>query len=184
MNKKLFPGFPQGDFGALREGVIKTANFFSEDGGEKNKKIANILSVLGDAMQNQQLYQEIYKEIGKVYDMYQNWWNREVYVGAAGGKLGSGGLVALEPEEMPKQLADEVKDVSHQGLYLLAMQTHLTKPSEQLSRMGMHPDFPEQLEVFNRILWFIYIAIFYPNGVNMISKIFISKSFKSGKNWA
>jgi hypothetical protein len=59
MNKKLFPGFPQGDFGALREGVIKTANFFSEDGGEKNKKIANILSVLGDAMQNQQLYQEI-----------------------------------------------------------------------------------------------------------------------------
>ena len=183
MNKRLFPGFPQGDFGALRKGVIETAKIFSEDGGEKNKKIANIFSVFGDAMENQELYQEIYKDISKVYDMYQNWWNREVYTNL-GGKSGSGNQIALEIGEIPKKLADEIKDVSYQGLYLTVMQTQATKPSGQLSKMGMHPDFSEQLEVFNRILWFIYIAIFYPNGVNEISKIFLSKSLKSGRNWA
>jgi hypothetical protein len=184
MNKpKLFPGFPQGDFGALREGIIRTASLFAEEGGEKNRKIASVLSVLGDAMADQKLYENVYKGVEKDYTMYHNWWNREMYKNL-GGEIGSGKLIALAPDEMPKHISDAVEGVSYQGMYLLQMQIQASKYGGQLSRMGTHPDFDEQLNVFHKIIWFVYMAILYPNGLNMISKIFISNSSKSGKNWA
>lgn len=194
MNKKIpFPGFPKGDFGILRKSILLTAKDFSECkeepeiSDERNKKIATILNILAEGMSDEYLYQEIYKEVDNNFDMYSNWWNREVYE-SAGGQIGSGQKIVADLENTKNpitlKLTETCLGLSFDGFEKLQKQLLFTESSGPLERMSFDPDFPEQLRVFNKIIWLIFMSIFYPNGINMISKIFIRCATKAKKHLA
>jgi len=194
MNKKIpFPGFPKGDFGTIRKTILLTAKDFSECKEEpeisdvRNKKIATLLNILADGMTNEYLYQEIYKEVENNFEMFRNWWNREAYE-SVGGEIGSGKkiMVDLENNKDPRvlKLAQHCLGLSLDGFEKLQRQLLYTESPSPLESMSFDPNFPEQLRVFNKIIWMIFMSIFYPNGLSMVTKMFIKASSKVGKNLA
>jgi hypothetical protein len=176
---KLFPGFPKGDNGVLRVGVLETSKKFSNGTGTKTKQICTILNVLADGMQNEGIYQTVHQKINANYAELSRWWNQEMFQ-KRGGQMGTGQLIMTDVSSDGE--ADEAtKGIDPNGFYLLQMQLLATKSDGPMARMSTHPEFAEQLNIFNQMLWTIHIAVFKPGELDRLATIFRNSS---GRNWS
>ena len=175
---KLFPGFPKGERGIIKTGVMETAKNFNQ-GGAKSKQLGAIMSVLGDALSDESLYEEIYKKIDVNYNELGDWWNNEWFK-KRGGKIGTGEYIVTEIDS-DEEAEKAIEGIDPRGFYLLQMQLMASKSDGVLVKLEFTPDFAEQISIFNRILWTIFISTFKPGGLDKLSSVFREKS---GKNWA
>lgn len=179
MNKaKLFPGFPKGERGVIKMGAIKTAEAFSR-GNTRSKQLGTIMSVLGDALSDESLYEEIFKRLRPEYQSLSDWWNKEMFQ-KRGGKMGTGQLMAIDIDR-DREAEEATRGIDPEGFNFLQMQLMAAKPDGPLVGMSQNPNFREELKCFNEILWFIFMSIFKPGGLDKLSSIFRENS---GKNWA
>ena len=174
----LFPGFPKGERGVIKMGVIKTAESFSK-GDIRSKQLGTIMSVLGDALSDESLYEEIFKKLHPEYQSISDWWNKEMFQ-KRGGQMGTGQLIAADVDA-DKEAEEATRGIDPEGFNFLQMQLMATKADGPLVRMSTDSNFGEQLKIFNEILWIIFISIFKPGGLDNLSSIFRKNS---GKNWA
>lgn len=175
---KLFPGFPKGEHGVIKMGVIKTAEAFSK-GDTRSKQLGTIMSVLGDALSDESLYAEIFKKLHPDYQSMSDWWNKEMFQ-KRGGQMGTGQQMAIAVDS-DKEAEEATQGIDPEGFNFLQMQLMATKADGPLLRMSTDPDFGEELKCFNEILWIIFISVFKPGGLDKLSSIFRRNS---GKNWA
>jgi hypothetical protein len=179
MKQTLFPGFPKGDNGVLRVGIIETAKKLSNGSGSKNNQLCTILNVLADGMQNEAIYQTLHQKTNSNYRELSNWWNKDMFQ-KRGGKMGTGELVMADIGSDSE--ADEAtKGIDPNGFYLLQMQLLATKSDGPMARMSSDRNFAEQLNVFNQLLWIIHISIFKPGELDKLATIFRNSS---GRNWS
>jgi hypothetical protein len=176
---KLFPGFPKGDSGVLRVGIIETVKKLSNGSGAKNNQLCTILNVLADGMQNEGIYQTLHQKTNSNYRELSNWWNKDMFQ-KRGGQMGTGQLLMADVGSDSE--ADEAtKGLDPTGFHLLQMQLLATKSDGPAARMSAHPEFAEQLNVFNQLLWIIHISIFKPGELDKLATIFRNSS---GRNWS
>jgi hypothetical protein len=176
---KLFPGFPKGEGGILRTGITETSKKFSNGTGKKTNQLCTILNVLADGMQNEAIYQTLHQKINDNYEELSRWWNQEMFQ-KRGGQMGTGQLIMVNVGS--DREADEVtKGIDPIGFNLLQAQLLATKSDGPASRISTHPEFEEQLNIFNHMLWAIHISIFKPGELDKLASIFRNSS---GKNWS
>lgn len=176
---KLFPGFPKGDNGVLRVGIIETVKKLSNGSGAKNNQLCTILNVLADGMQNEGIYQTLHQKTNSNYRELSNWWNKDMFQ-KRGGQMGTGELVIADVGS-DNEADQATKGIEPSGFYLLQMQLLATKSDGPMARMSAHPEFVEQLNVFNQLLWIIHISIFKPGELDKLATIFRNSS---GRNWS
>jgi len=176
---KLFPGFPKGERGILRVGVIETAKKFANGSGTKTEQVSTILNVLADGLQNESIYENIFRKIHSGYPELSRWWNQEMFQ-KRGGQMGTGELLMAEVGSDGE--ADQAtKGIDPSGFNLLQLQVIASKFDGPMVRISTHPDFAEQLNIFNEILWTIQISIFKPGELDKLAAIFRNSS---GRNWS
>ena len=179
MKQTLFPGFPKGENGVLRVGILETAAKFSRGEGTKTKQICTILNVLADGMQNESIYQNLHQKTNTSYIELSNWWNKDMFQ-KRGGKMGTGELLMADVGSDDE--ADQAtKGMDPAGFHLLQLQLLATKADGPMARMSYDKNFAEQLNVFNQLLWTIHISIFKPGELDKLATIFRNSS---GRSWA
>jgi len=179
MKQKLFPGFPKGERGILRVGVIETAKKFANGNGTKTKQLATILNVLADGLENEAIYQTLHQKINANYAELSRWWNQEMFQ-KRGGKMGTGELLMADVGS-DSEADQATKGIDPAGFHLLQMQLLATKSDGPAARISTHPEFAEQLNIFNQMIWTIHIAIFKPGELDKLATIFRNSS---GRNWS
>jgi hypothetical protein len=176
---KLFPGFPKGDRGVIKMGVMKTAESFSR-GSARSKQLSTIMSVLADALSDESLYQEIFKKIHPDYQELSNWWNKEMFQ-KRGGQMGTGQLMAIEVDK-DREAEEATQGMDPEGMHFLQSQLMASKAGGPITMMlGRDPERAEEIAIFHEILWIVFISIFKQGGLDKLSSIFRKNS---GRNWA
>jgi hypothetical protein len=176
---KLFPGFPKGERGILRVGVIETAKKLANGSGTKNNQLVTILNVLADGLENEAIYQTLHQKLNANYGELSRWWNQEMFQ-KRGGQMGTGQLIMTDVDS-DSEAGQATKGIDPTGFHLLQMQLLATKSDGPMARMSTHPEFAEQLNIFNQMLWTIHIAVFKPGELDRLATIFRNSS---GRNWS
>jgi hypothetical protein len=158
---------------------METAKKFYNGSGDRSKQLGTIFSVLGDALSDESLYEDIFKKLHPDYQTLSDWWNKEMFQ-KRGGKMGTGELLMADAGS-DKEADEATRGIDAQAFNLLQMQLLATKSDGPFSKISASKNFPEELKIFNEILWIIFISIFKPGGLDNLSSIFRKNS---GKNWA
>ena len=159
MKPKPFPGAPLqgGHFFPIK--IIQIGGEFLK-GNQKSQIVGKTLKNLGIIMLSPKEYFDLYQGVLDYYKDLSDFWNKEIFQ-KAGGQIGSGKPVDYEVD-CESEISKMIDGIDIQLLNMLFAMIQMTNDKSYLTMLnkGKNPDFLEQCEIFNMLLWTVYMSIF------------------------